>query len=834
MDDLIGSVEERLCPRAGLGRDRLRQEAHGSLSEPQPQQAFGDARGHLRRGGLGERDRDDAAEHLPRDRGGPRNVAVFGESPRRPFPARTDAPGDDARDQHRRLPGAGARLDDLGSVELELCPPAGQGVARHVVRATHPSSPGFPARRAPGPGAPTSRGRRALPGHRPGLAEPTSRGGGGGPSCPCWRHASWTAHQPQAAGAAPSGPTSRGTKPPDARARRESRRRLGTGLAKGGLASVRPDVGRRRDAGLPEQVAGGCALAATQQVDRGLEPGPVRRALEQLLLTPLHLHDGADGCPGLVVGQHRPVGTLVDPVRAERHGVAFVIGVDDGAAVQLGTQHGLERTGRPVRLPDAREERAGALGQHPRQTGQHDSLFFQDLAGRAGERVVAGFRGRPCDTHRNRRRPGGIEGDAMCTAGIDDDPLEEAVHEVAEQERGQIGECRRCVGQRLEPQGALEEHLPSAPRQAFERRDRDVARDHARPHEPHVRTQVAGVAAPIEFGRHRDASVRPGTGRERRQREIAAALAEGRFEQASRHASIALEPCEGGGLVGRQRPIARAEPLGREPDVRAPGGEAKPFGERRRRLLLAVVGDGEPTHRHPRTRGTELGEEVALLVVAPPLDRDVGQDAPFDAASHRVRQERVLGHGPWEEIAIHTDDEQVLEGARPRLGRREHRDATAGPSERIRADAFESALEQHMELGEIEFEAFTDIGAQRDEGLADRGGGLRAVVPSEVVDRQRFEPGEMGAEGRGPGPALEDLEQRTHTSHRRLEGRGREFPPRCHPTGPAPVCLALPLALVGRLQGREAFPDRERQGVLAAQHRGNGEPRGEREAGAAQ
>ena len=154
----------------------------------------------------------------------------------------------------------------------------------------------------------------------------------------------------------------------------------------------------------------------------------------------------------------------------------------------------------------------------------------------------------------------------------------------------------------------------------------------------------------------------------------------GEVEELSLKLAVPLETGERCGLVGRDRPIPRIEPLRRPLHFFQSSRLTKPHRKRRRRLLLAIVRDGHPADGHLRARSAELREQVALLVVASALDGDVRQHAPLETAPQGVGQQGIIGHRAREAIAIHTHDEDVFEGPSARFRHREDRRSAARPS----------------------------------------------------------------------------------------------------------------------------------------------------------
>jgi hypothetical protein len=130
-DQVIERAEQRACPLLSV-RHRREDLAIDPLGLGPPLdlcERLTDAAGHLRGGRLGERDGDDAAEHLRGDLAGRAvGVALLGARP-----ARAETPGDDARDQGRGLARAGPRLDQERVLELALRSRARFGVARTEV-----------------------------------------------------------------------------------------------------------------------------------------------------------------------------------------------------------------------------------------------------------------------------------------------------------------------------------------------------------------------------------------------------------------------------------------------------------------------------------------------------------------------------------------------------------------------------------------------------------------------------------------------------------------------------------------------------------------------------
>ncbi len=236
----------------------------------------------------------------------------------------------------------------------------------------------------------------------------------------------------------------------------------------------------------------------------------------------------------------------------------------------------------------------------------------------------------------------------------------------------------------------------------------------------------------------------------------------------SRHsANPAASPstCGDGQLVRGHRPLGLAATPGRTGRDALRLGTALPeagaLDEARRRARLAIVVTHLPGESEARTRAGELREEIALLVEARALDRQVPQDL-LRAQAEIVGKQRVLGDAAREGVAVEPNHEERLEGPRPGLHHREELHAATAPADGLAAEALELASHQRREVRALERELLGQLLAQ----LADRRERAGVLGPAERIPGQSLQGHRVDLRVSGAAERAEPTEEIGSRSHR--------------------------------------------------------------------
>ena len=403
--------------------------------------------------------------------------------------------------------------------------------------------------------------------------------------------------------------------------------------------------------------------------------------------------------------------------------------------------------------------------------------------------------------------------------GRRDDRVEHAVHAFAQQQGVHPGGRRQRVRGGLEAQDAPQERLPRARGHVLHRRDGHLAPPRVgalarSPDEPEVGAQDGGAsptvgraAVGVELVEHRNPR--------RRQRATVApgCLGERHLQHAAETRAGPVQPRDHGVLVGRPRFVRhrrehRTHQRGLLRAVRQP----QALDERRGRASLAVVVARLPRQRHLPCGGQQLGEQVALLVEAEALDRNLREDVALHRLAEPVREERVLAHLTGEGVPVEAEQKEVVEGSRPRLDHREHLHASPGPAERRRTRTLESPPHQHEELLAGQRQLLRQLVDEGREHLADRLGTGGVGTPAQPRVEEAAEAPQVLRRARLCRPRLQDRHEGRGPPHGAAKPGARQAAVRCDP--PAAALVAL---LLRRLD--EPAPHRQRQRAVLVQQR---------------
>lgn len=212
-------------------------------------------------------------------------------------------------------------------------------------------------------------------------------------------------------------------------------------------------------------------------------------------------------------------------------------------------------------------------------------------------------------------------------------------------------------------------------------------------------------------------------------------------------------------------------------------------------------------------RGQQLGEQVALLVEADALDRDLRENVALDCLPEAVREERVLPHLTWEGVAVHAEQEEVVEAPRASLDHREHLHAAPGTAERWRTHPFERSSHQREELLAGQREPFRQFITERREQLSDRLGACRVAAPTQPHVEEPLEAPQVLRRAGIRGPRLQERHDRGGLSDDMAQACACQATVRRDPPPPTVLFATLPRHL------DEAAPHRQRQRAALVQER---------------
>ena len=251
--------------------------------------------------------------------------------------------------------------------------------------------------------------------------------------------------------------------------------------------------------------------------------------------------------------------------------------------------------------------------------------------------------------------------------------------------------------------------------------------------------------------------------------------------------------------------------------------QTQPLDEGRGRARTTVLAHPLPRQGDAGARRAELREEVALFVEAALLARHVGEHR-LEGAAQRVGKQRILADAAGEDVAIHAEQEEMVEGMGAGLGDAQHGHPASGAPEALGLGAPQRALEQQDRLGAREIEVAWHFQGEGLEGARERAARCARRLPAQPAQGECLQP--LAAQGEGR-PLLPRNEQRCDLA--RL-GDGRREALDGHLAAPqigARAATLLALLLTRSVGGSraQALPHREREILLAAEARRDVEAR---------